>query len=319
VTECLENRLNIRFVKLHFKAQMLTDSELPVYKTSMLRGGMGEMLLRLNCIRDRDCANCGFESECIVQRTMYSKFSGDKPAFITSGDSFGYILNCEDFRTVLPAGEELEFSLTLFGKTIVYFNLFLQAYYALGMQGIGKGKARFRISEVRNIQREPILDDDGNIHMARYKVETVAEYVKYRKKQLGLYAGDALNFRFRSPVSLKYQDQFLTKLEMRPMVESVLRRISILDYFEGMELPMPDSKEWELPEIAEQRTGHVEVPRYSARKDEKMVFRGFVGEGQIRNITEPVLSVLLAGEILQIGKNTSFGFGRYVLRKDEGI
>ena len=68
----LEEALKIRYIKLHFTVSMLEDTELPIEKVSALRGGMGEMLLRANCVRDRECGKCDFESECIVRRTMYS-------------------------------------------------------------------------------------------------------------------------------------------------------------------------------------------------------------------------------------------------------
>lgn len=51
---------------------------------SAIRGGMGEMLLRANCIRDRVCESCDFEAECIVRRTMYSKFTL-RPNYVTNG------------------------------------------------------------------------------------------------------------------------------------------------------------------------------------------------------------------------------------------
>lgn len=110
---------------------------------------MGEMLLRANCIRDRNCETCDFESECIVQRTMYSKFE-EKPAYITKGDSIGYVIECENYQEEFEAGEAMQFHLMLFGKTIVYFNQYLQAFFALGMQGIGKYQARFEIIGVTN-------------------------------------------------------------------------------------------------------------------------------------------------------------------------
>ena len=67
------NALKIRYIKLHFTVAMLEDTYLPADKVSALRGGMGEMLLRANCVRDRNCACCDFESECIVRRFLYAK------------------------------------------------------------------------------------------------------------------------------------------------------------------------------------------------------------------------------------------------------
>ena len=52
---CLYEALQIRYVKLHFTILFPEASSLPVNKVSALRGGMGEMLLRANCVRDRQC------------------------------------------------------------------------------------------------------------------------------------------------------------------------------------------------------------------------------------------------------------------------
>ena len=40
--------------------------------------------------------------------------------------------------------------MTLFGDSIAFFNIYLQAICHLGMNGLGKDRARFRILEVRN-------------------------------------------------------------------------------------------------------------------------------------------------------------------------
>ena len=90
----LEKALQVRYVKLHFGLRITEDTRLPMNKVSAIRGGIGEMLLRANCIRDRQCGSCDFESECIVRRTLYSRFD-EKPDFVTSGDSVGYVLECE--------------------------------------------------------------------------------------------------------------------------------------------------------------------------------------------------------------------------------
>ena len=72
--ELLKRALQIRYVKLRFGLRIAEDTRLPVNKVSAIRGGIGEMLLRANCIRDRQCKSCDFESECIVRRTLYSRF-----------------------------------------------------------------------------------------------------------------------------------------------------------------------------------------------------------------------------------------------------
>ena len=55
----------------------------------------------------------------------------------------------------------------------------------------------------------------------------------------------------------------------------------------------------------------ITVYRYSGTQDKKIALRGVKGEMKLSELPEELLRILLAGEIAHIGKNTSFGFGRY--------
>lgn len=303
----IQKALQIRYVKLHFKIQFQRDSRLPVNKVSAIRGGIGEMLLCANCIRDRDCGNCDFEEECIVRRTMYSKFN-KKPAFVTTGESAGYVLECENYEEFFKAGDILEFQLILFGKTIVYFSQFLQAIYQLGTAGLGKEHARYDLVSIRNTRGKEMLEGQ-NIRMEHYRVQTIYEYVEYRLNQNIAWEN---RIHFKTPVTLKYQGVYQDKLALEVVLPAVLRRIYILDCFENLdceELCWPG----EYPEMLEEdcQEKEITVYRYSNTKEQRIALRGIKGNMQLSDIPQELLSVLLAGEITHIGKNTSFGFGRY--------
>ena len=165
MNQLIKNALHIRYIKLYFTVAFQEDAILPQNKASAIRGGIGELLLRSNCIRDRKCERCDFRGECIVQRTMYTQFK-EKPAYVTTGESVGYVLECENVQERFREGECLEFALILFGKNIVYFSQYLQAVYALGTLGLGKHRARFRLVSVNNMAGEDILVDN-QIYMER--------------------------------------------------------------------------------------------------------------------------------------------------------
>ncbi len=57
----------------------------------------------------------------------------------------------------------------------------------------------------------------------------------------------------------------------------------------------------------------ITVCRYSSTLDQKMLLRGLKGEMKLSGVPEELRIVFLAGEVLHIGKNTSFGFGRYCI------
>lgn len=301
---------DVRYVKLHFTAQILGDTVLPVNKVSALRGGMGEMLLRANCIRDRDCGSCDFETECIVRRTMYSKME-IQPAFMTRGDSVGYVLECEDYKEEFFAGDSFTFNLILFGKTIVYFNQFLNAFYALGQSGLGKEKGRFLITEVTNSRGESILDRKS-IYMKHYVIASLSEYIQYREKTLA--GKERIKIKFQSPLSLKYKGEQQVRFRIEAVMSACRRRIYMLNCFEGIECDLPADSSFVLPREESETHRIVYVRRYSSRTDTGMELKGIEGELEISKPDPDSLRLLIAGELIHIGKNTSFGFGRYRLK-----
>lgn len=304
--------LEIRYVKLHFTLTLSEDCELPQNKVSALRGGIGEMLLRANCIRDRKCEGCDFKKECIVQRTMYSQYEIIPQSLsVNPNDSIGYVLECENYETQFCAGSTLEFNLILFGKTIVYLNQYMQALYALGQNGIGKNKSRFYISEVTNTKRERILDGN-NIYMGNYTVQTLYDYVNYRLssvKNQSAITGSSI--QFKTPVTLKHNGEFLQEFDSEIILNAVKRRLYLLGCFEGIDCEAFYNKTIEIPGIIQQEHSFITVNRYSSRQDSKMSLKGIKGSYTLDAPIGKAMPVMLAGELIHIGKNTSFGFGRY--------
>ena len=240
--------LDIPYIELHFILEMQEDCVLSANKASALRGGMGQMLLRSSCVQDRECEKCIFSEECLVQRIMYSPFD-IKPPFVTKGESIGFHLECENYQREFSAGDSLEFQLTLFGKTIVYFYQILQAFYMLGQEGLGEGRARYLVSGVTNTNREVIVD--GTM-------------------------------------------------------------IYMFDCFAGIEADQMDLT-GRIPAMAGQKSWPSKVRRHSTTHDRDIVLRGIKGYLDFEEIEPDLRRLLYAGEILHIGKNTRFGFGRYTM------
>ena len=306
--------LDVRYIKLHFTLLFPEACTLPQSKASAIRGGMGEMLLRANCIRDRQCETCDFYKECIVQRTMYSQFD-IRPDFITTGDSIGYVVECENYEEIFEAGDTLKFNLILFGKTIVYFNQYLQALFALGQNGLGKEHACFVVAQVTNTKGQPILDGN-NVYMKYYQVETLRSYVDYRMRQIGNEEYPK-KMVFCTPLTQKYKGEFLQEFHMEAISKSIQRRLYMLNCFEGNDVETFYKEELEIPKIVEQNVREIKVGRYSSRQEAKMYLKGIKGEIILDEIAEDLLQMYLAGEVVHIGKNTSFGFGRYMMSTKE--
>lgn len=311
----LLNALQVRFVKLHFTAAFCEDSILPRDKVSAIRGGMGEMLLRMNCVRDRQCGTCDFDRECTVQKILYSPFDR-KPDFVTTDGGVGYVLECENYQEYFKAGEKLDFYLILFGKTIVHFYQLYQAISMLGEQeGLGKYHARYHIIGIKNMEGM-LISDGKTVDMDRYVVHMLYDYIMFRNLRYGTFIGkkDALLI-FDSPLALKYQGELLTEFQMEAILTSIRRRVYILDCFEGIESDnFYQTENSSIPKILRQEYHQASVSRYSMRKNKKMILQGIRGSILLTEITEDVWMLLLIGELIHIGKYTSFGFGRFHLK-----
>ena len=253
MSQLLIKSQDIRYTKLTLVVQFTEDTMLPKQKVSAIRGGIGEMLLRANCVRGRECEKCDFSDECIVQRIMYSKYE-KKPSFVTTGESVGYVLECDNYKEEFYQGDQLSFQLILFGKNIVYFNQYLQAISMLGVSGLGKHQAHFIIVSVKNQYWQDILVNNS-IQMGNYQISTLGEYIDYRMRQLKKvqlkesqlqkeqqksfsHVSDACYsgmLTFHTPFTVKYQGEFIRDLQMDPIIASIRRRLYMLDCFEGIE------------------------------------------------------------------------------------
>ena len=304
MNEELKKALSVRYIKLHFEVEITEDCELPLTKASAIRGGMGQMLLGAHCIRDRNCEACDFRDECVVQRIMYSPFD-IKPKFVTEGESAGYVIECEDYRTDFEAGDTLTFTIILFGKAIAHFNPLLQAIHALGQVGLGKDHGRFRIVSVTNSKKESLLYGNS-INMGSYDIRTLLDYVEYRRKR-----SSGTRMRFHSPTSIKSNGQMLKEFDAEAIVRALSRRLYMLDCYEGIEV----NQLWfdnVLPLLGHTERGTT-VSRYTTRHQQKVHLEGIRGWADFDEVDEDLYLLMLAGEVMHVGKRVSLGFGRYTM------
>lgn len=308
----LEKALQIRYMRLRIQVIMQEDTELPSYKSFALRGGIGEMLLRQNCIYDREkCENCGFIDECIVRRIMYAK--PENPIFfMKNGESLGYNLECTDYRKHFGAGDSMEFHLVLFGKCISYFWQYLQAIHALGKEGIGKEKSRFKIYQILNIRKEQIVSDNC-VYKNAYEWETIGKYVERRLPFLKKNEG-SLAVHFLTPATIKHHGEFQQKFQSEAFVKALLRRIYMMDCFEGIGEELMEYRE-SLPTVVSQKVEFRSIRRFSSTQGKGIYLKGLEGEMKLEGVSNFLLVCIAAGEVLHVGKNTSFGFGMYRIKE----
>lgn len=306
--------LQVRFIKVRFTLTFTQDSELPQNKIPFLRDGMKSALIRRNCVRNGICRECDFCAECTAGKIAYPS---DVPEDFRTEDSSGetgYLLECESSKTSWKAEETLDFYLTLFGKTIVYFRQIADAFRDLGTDTQLCGKQYgFTVTSIRNFEKEKIFDNSG-MHMQKLVVHTVFDYVMFRKLRLE----DAMEINsviiiLDSMLTLEQNRIYLQGYRIESILDAVKRRLYALNSFENRKCELCETAE-PLPVDLKQKAHLRGNAYYSNYTPQKMEMQGLKGSIHLSGITEDILDLLIAGELLHIGTNFEFGYGRYHLK-----
>ena len=102
------------------------------------------------------------------------------------------------------------------------------------------------------------------------------------------------------------------------LIRTLLRRISLL-------AKIHCEANWELPYkeiIAQANTiplgksdlRWVDWERYSTRQRQRMNLGGFVGASGYSGSVAPFLPLILLGQFVHVGKNTTFGLGKFLVQ-----
>jgi hypothetical protein len=216
-----------------------------------------------------------------------------------------------------PPGAELAFSLTLVGRAIDFLPWFIVAFRELGLTGIGRGRGRFRLRQIDAIEpfdqrSQPVYrDDDRMVRSAGARVSLAA--CRARAPSLN----GRLTLRFLTPTRLKHDNRLVEHPEFHVLFRALLRRLSSLALFHcGVRLDVDYRgliAAAETVRLVEDRSRRLDFERYSSRQRQRMDLGGLVGEAVYEGHLTPFVPYLLFGQWTHVGKNATFGLGRYRL------
>ena len=305
---------------------------LPTYKGSTLRGGFGNAFKKVVCaLKDKECAGCILKERCVYSYV----FETPPPAGARVMRKYEHaphpfvIEPPPERRMGYKPGDELTFGLTLVGRAIDYLPYFIYTFDELGGIGIGKGRGKYRLMAVSRRPdpqpaaccASPAPGSGSKIYTAEtQKLEPFIPEVipvDIAPQEAGPPLGLALNFL--TPTRIYHDAHLAHGLDFQLLIRQLLRRISMLAYFHCD----VDTEDWDFRGCIE-RAGTVATraselrwyawQRYSARQDKRVDMDGFWGRIAYEGDVAPFLSLLRAGEVLHVGKATTFGLGRYEIR-----
>jgi hypothetical protein len=255
----------------------------------------------------------------------------------------------------LDAGEEIAFGLTLLGRAIEHLPFIVLAIHEMTQRGIGAPKferpspsetpfaaetkptpeaaprrqmpprPRFALSEVLSLdadgQRRTIYTEASErLESHAAPPPSLRQLVESRLTEIE--ASGQLRLRFLTPARIKVDGDLQPRADFALLVRNLLRRVSMLTAVHGEAKLALDyagliARAADIQTV-ESKLRWWDLQRYSARQQTKLKMGGFVGAVSYEGATlGEFLPLLVAGEILRIGKGTSFGLGKFQIESME--
>lgn len=293
---------------------------LPALPGITLRGALGTALKRLVCLFPRHvCQSCQVRDACVYART----FAGteEREDLVSRGRATParpFVIDPPLLtKRAFEANEEISFTVTLLGSACTYLPYFVCALTQLEMKGLGRARARFIVRSVieetpQNITRE-LYDTQQRVLSPATPPARITQWIDFTRS----YRPRVLRLRFLSPVRVKSQHRYQRHLPFEVFWNAVRRRIDDVFATHGS---VPFSCDWsQLYYLAQQfdtlteELQWVECERFSRSQGARMTLGGLVGTVSYRGPLGALMPWLKLGEMLHIGKNTTFGFGKYVI------
>jgi len=289
---------------------------LPPYKGSTLRGGFGHVLKRVVCVDEkRLCRECLLKEKCVyayVFETSPPRGSSLKRKYSLTPHPF-VICPPLETKTEYEPGELLSFELILIGKAIEYLPYFIYAFDELGKIGIGKGKGKYELKEVKELNEkneEKVLYQSENKTLVPPSPPIKSEYFLENNSTVS-----QVMLLFLTPLRLKEKGDLIVNLTFTLLIDRLLTRINLLSYFhcggEGKEDYQGLLNQAEKVKVSKKSLRWHDWERYSQRQDTRMKLGGLLGSITFEGEITPFLPYLRVGQYIHVGQGTSFGLGRY--------
>ena len=297
------------------KIKAVTPFAIPYFPGSMLRGAFGVALKRTVCLnKDKDCASCVLNKSCVYQFLFETQV--DIPDITNPPHPlmlYPLALGSKKMRR----GSVYQFGFTLFGQANEYLPYVIYAIMQMGKLGIGKGKGKFELKEIKKFispkRKRLIFDETGQLIFLDSCLNATAILQKND-------CPHTLILEAITPLRLKIKGRLTDKITLKDILLAIARRFKVLtqlygqgkiDLLQGMDIDAV------LKEIkTEAQFSWTDFKRFSKRQNTYMQIGGAMGRMSISGNLSSIYPLLKLGEYIHIGKNTAFGLGRYRLCLD---
>lgn len=283
---------------------------LPDYAGSAIRGAFGRALRHAACMtREPSCPDCPLYSSCPYSNIFEAPAPSTHPLQRFSRVPNPYIIEApEDGRRTLASGDELSFNVVLFGRALHHLALVIFAIQRAFARNVAQGSAALR--EVRFAAEEGEFSiysaDDPHIrpHEASLRIPA---FEKPRDMKIAL----------KTQLRLQHNGKAYgpKDIEAPEFMIALIRRASLMREFhaERFDFDFSRLKAAAAEVKSEKKLEWHNWRRYSTRQQQGMYLGGVVGEWIFKEVPPEIQPFVYLGQWLHVGKNATFGLGRYVV------
>jgi len=293
---------------------------LPAYQGSTLRGAFGRAFRTVTCaVRRTDCSDCLLKDKCVYAYVFETpRPEGAEMMRLYPTVPHPFILEPPtDGPQEISPGQALKMGLTAVGRGLEFLPYYVYAVRQMGRQGLGRRLARFELDSVTqtgwlNRSSKPVFRA-GEEKLERPNPPVVWEDIVSLAETPEKI--ERIGLEFQTPLRIKFGGRFVADLEFHHLVRNLLRRLSALAYFHCGWSGQLDFrsliKKSETVRTLESGLQWRDWERYSSRQQERMKMGGLVGSISFTGGLTEFLPLLYLGELVHVGKGTSFGLGKY--------
>lgn len=311
----------LQFGTYQFALRAIETILLPPNAGSTLRGGFGNSFRRIACFQrnraSEGCDGCLVSHTCPYGYVFETRLPPDSEVLRSQNEiPHPFVLEPPPQPPpVSQPGSALDFRVVLAGRAIGYLPYFVMAFTHLGQFGMGRGRGKFQLEEVRAThpltgQSVPVYRDGSLLPCDADMTATFGDIKAWCNRA----SPGRMRVHFLSPTRLISERQLVRKPTFPVLVRSALRRLSSLAYFHCGHRWEADFRglvaEAEEVEIVESDVRWVSWERYSSRQDARMNLGGLVGSATYEGEIGRFLPLMVAASIAHVGKACTFGNGR---------
>lgn len=278
-----------------------------------LRGGFGRALRTVACSLDREtCEACPLGQACAYGYIFETPIPGSETVmrnYPQAPHPFIFEPN-QNAKTRVQTSESLTHSLVVVGEAIRYLAHFFLAIEQLGRNGLGGDLVPFQVDHVTTEAGLSVFEHPRQSCFAMARLEELM-------LEPGASRTATFEIAFRTPARITVGGRIAKTPTLLDVVKALARRVFLLRHFHCGRGEEPVSDRFldaaRAARCLETRLHWHDADRYSTRQKRRVPIGGVMGrmvfEGDF-GILEPLLR---AGEYVHVGKNATFGLGKFVV------